>query len=403
MRTKSMLLKPTNILVVCFGNAIENPGPSRFATELAETLHPEFRMDYFGTYLNKKPEDVQVWGQYIKTNSVTSPNTLIRIYKRYLNFKILLPLMRTVRARHIQIVNVHNLNLQIPLIMYPLLRLKKKIIITTLHDYTAIYNRKLYKSDVKNLQHKSMRTITNHKADSLTLNINRYLFNLSHELIYLSEMQKKIFQQFGFINGKVINNKIKECRCPIDVINVTRSQEKKVILFIGRSIGKGLEGLISWISSQDTFKLELVGKPELKELAAHHLDQQQFHFCGELSPQRVAKKIHKSALVYAASECLDVYPTTVLEAIVHGTPVIVSNNCGNADLVESIDKRLVNENLDQITPAQLSSWINTWQKSNNLRRVQKKVTNTEENSFEYKQIFDHWLVHFKTKRPSNNK
>lgn len=365
------------LAVVCYGNFFENPGPAVFAKRLAMSLKDDFEVTLIGTYKENQPKPGATEEFFVIDRDLSLFGTRLSfLYKRYINFGLLIKLLWIITRRKIDIVNLHNLAMKIPLVIIPITKILGKRVVVTCHDYTAIYNRKLYPSDLSRGSGKSDLTKILEKP---ILTINKLCLQLADKVVYLSELQQKHYVAFGFHQGVVIENKIQSCDCPeFSETRLLEEAQTNHILFLGRRIGKGLDQLVQWIARQDTFKLRLAGDSELVEVAKHYLESNKFQYLGNLSPREVAKVIHLSEVVYVVSDCLDVFPTTVLEGIVHGTPVLTSSNCGNAHLVERVASGFVIQSIFELDPITLLGQLAKWKKSPSLSTVQAEVTNIRE-------------------------
>ena len=362
-------LNTKRLLIVTYGNPIENPGPAMLAWELKKRLDQNQNIFFLGTYNSSPPENCGYGETYFKIqNFKEDPGPLGKIYQRYFHIGYTFFLLRKIKSCRVNIVNFHNLGMAIPLLVFPLLRLMNIKTIATFHDYTNVYNRKLYPSDLQAQQTKDLRSLVTRIMNGIVLKTNRIMFKFASNIVYLSTDQKKIYTRFRFPDGAVIENKIEDCRCEYFD---NGSKVKPNIVFIGRRIGKGLDSLIDWIGNQEVFQLTLVGSEDLAQIAQTRLPRHKFEFLGKLPPKEVYLAIHNSTLLYAVSDCLDVYPTTVLEAIVHGIPVLVSRNCGNHHLVSEINPSFIIDGIAEFTPSELLKMLETW---NGKKRTLSKVS-----------------------------
>jgi hypothetical protein len=217
--------------------------------------------------------------------------------------------------------------------------------IVTVHDFTYIIPRKLYPHDlslndsqvdyfvkevssgnVKNLRLTQQRF---HQVFKIRLFIMRQILKTATCLVFISDLQKSIYEGFFFRSGIVIPNGVSECRC----LTKSSKREPDTVLFAGRSAGKGLENLISQINASN-FILHLAGGPELEIIAATHLDSSKFIYHGLLNQGQLFELMHTVAFVSVISECFDVFPSVSLEAMRHGALVLCNRTIGSANLVE---------------------------------------------------------------------
>jgi glycosyltransferase involved in cell wall biosynthesis len=337
-----------------------------------------------GTYEIAPPEAHFDSDTYFKLRtSKVCFKAFMRIYQRYFHFGYIYFLVRQIKKYRVEIVNFHNTGMVIPLLALPIIRLMKIKTIATFHDYTNVYNRKLYPSDLESQRILNIKTLFSRLISGITLNTNRKLFNFASNIVYLSPDQKNIYSKFKFPEGALIENKIEACQC--EFLN-SKDNAKPTIVFIGRRIGKGLDALIDWVENQDLFQLTLIGNEDLNQLAQARLPSHKFKFMGKLSSKEVYLEIHASTLLYAVSDCLDVYPTTVLEGIVHGKPVLVSKNCGNYFLISEIDRRFLIESIASIAPSELLEMSNTWDGNKKTSDIARQICDISQHVEAYKTL-----------------
>jgi glycogen synthase len=85
----------------------------------------------------------------------------------------------------------------------------------------------------------------------------------------------------------------------------------------------------------------LAGPEELRNVAEAFPGKLKYKYLGNLDRAQVFQEIHKVSMVYLASDCFDVFPTTGIEAIRHGAIPIVSDTTGLRELVHDISPNLV--------------------------------------------------------------
>lgn len=240
---------------------------------------------------------------------------------------------------------INQIGLRFPRSIFLVSNLLRIRTIVTVHDFTYIIPRKLYPRDlslndyqvdafvkkilsgnVKNLRLTEQRF---HQVFRIRLYIMRQILNTATCLVFISDLQKRIYEGFLFRSGIVIPNGVSECSC----LTKSSKREPDSVLFAGRSAGKGLENLISRINTSN-FILHLAGGPELEIIASTHLDSSRFIYHGSLAQRELFELMHKVSFVSVMSECFDVFPSVSLEAIRHGALVLCSRTIGSADLVE---------------------------------------------------------------------
>lgn len=154
----------------------------------------------------------------------------------------------------------------------------------------------------------------------------------------ISNLQERVYANFGYRIEAVVPNGVDRCVC-----NSKITRESKSILFAGRDHGKGLKQLLLALRELKGFHLHLAGSDRLLEIIAESDYRGKVTFHGKLSQKNLFELLHKIKFVSALSECFDVYPSMVLEAISHGALPLTSTRAGNSQLVEKIDPDLVLE------------------------------------------------------------
>lgn len=385
MKTRNNFKQQTRgtIAIICYGNIIENAGPASFANQIYLSLREELNVILVGTYIATHPNRYPDSEFYVKepANYLAQLRPM-SLLNRYFGVRILFRILKIALTKKAKVFNIHNLGLRIPLSLYICLRLLRVKIISSLHDYTAIYNRKLYPQDLVNTQK---------CFDKAVLLLNRTIINFSNEITYLSPQQSIIFQQFRFKSGKIIENKIPKCSCPKNIATrIHRDSKQPQILFLGRAIGKGLISLVDWVSNQNIFKLILAGGEDIMAVAEKKLKENQFLYLGKIDNDKIPTVIHPVDVVYCVSECYDVFPTVVLEALVHNKPVLVSNTCGNSYIIKAINKSFVVDNIHSLNAKSLLAQINLWD-TNATKDAIRSLTDVEQFILSYKILYQKYI------------
>lgn len=256
-----------------------------------------------------------------------------------------------------RIIWVHQIGWRIPITALLLFKLCKIPVIFTVHDYTYLRFRKLYLHDFQGENDLESSLLAFHKDKkelglklksraNLWQRLTRWIIQTSSSVVYISQLQSRVYRSAGFPSGRVINNCVKPCGC-LEINKVARSGSNKMqILFAGRFIGKGLERVAEAVRKSDCAHLHLAGSKDLLQFAQKNLCSQQFTYHGALEERALLALIHQVDVTAVASNCFDVFPTITMESLAHGTPVFSTPTTGNFDYVQLIHP-LLGLSLDQ--------------------------------------------------------
>lgn len=384
-------------MIVCFGNELENPGAALFARKLGQGLSINNKVILLGSFQKIK---ATIKAQNFDFKLVQLPfnkknSSILKFYNFYFRFGVLIKVLNYMIKKRAKVVNFHCLSGEIPLSSIVFAKLMRKFVIVSHHDFMAIARRKLYPRDLyytsSNREKDTLKLITKH--DNFLLKINRFIFNYFADYnIVISEMQGRIFQDFGFKNILTIENRINKCTCDITV----PIESKHDILFAGRIIGKGYYELLEWLENKSNLRLGIAGDEILFNEAIKYVSEDRILYYGKVSNEEILKLLHQSNFVYVKSECLDVYPTILLEGIVHGSVVITSRNCGNYRMVERILPNLVVQEMTQLTDKDLFKYEGIWKTSESLKDLVNEITDFDEYVEKYQTLISLGLGYSKT-------
>lgn len=269
------------------------------------------------------------------------------------------------------VVWFHSIGHKFPRISIALVKLLGYPVILTLHDYTwlTFKKTKLYPELLQNgtdidsrgiIPLKSAKLLKSKGINfrtvsaTLVLKYHKRLSDLVDEIICISHQQHSIYVANGFQVKHVVANYVSNCNC---IFKESGLPDKTNVLFAGRSIGKGLELIFDVVANNPQFHLHLAGGVELATRARNVLHSQDYTFHGQLNQTEMAKLLHKVDVVICFSQCFDVFPTIVLEALSHETAVIVSNTCGNFPIVSKVCSNSVIPHGERLTESRIKSVI----------------------------------------------
>jgi glycosyltransferase involved in cell wall biosynthesis len=143
-------------------------------------------------------------------------------------------------------------------------------------------------------------------------------------------MQASIYRSLGFEVLEIVQNGVDECSADHAAIGV--GGDKVNLLFVGRLVGKGLHYALDLTASNSGLHLFLVGGSELLDEARKSLDDSRFTYFGKLDSLELKDVYHNTDYVLVMSECFDVFPGVLMEALSHGCKVLTSRSVGNSHL-----------------------------------------------------------------------
>lgn len=159
-------------------------------------------------------------------------------------------------------------------------------------------------------------------------------------LLAISWLAERAFLRLGFPPSKIYRFGYFEN--PSQLRPEVRASSKE-ILYVGRLVkGKGVELLIEaakpLLGADPSLRLRIVGggvlEPELRKLAETASLRGQIVFSGVLPSHSVPKSLKDAELLVLPSE-EDGWGMVINHALQAGTPVIVSDSCGGAELVSN--------------------------------------------------------------------
>lgn len=313
-------------------------------------------------------------------------DSLLRLFSPF----YLLFLFKTIKARNIDTVWIHQIGYRFPYLVIPIAKILGLKAIITLHDYSYLRFRKLFPhdldlrdSDIENILFNFQ--ISGKLDEHLALKqralwphrIAKYFLCKATQFIYISALQQRIYIENGFPIGRVIENRVSKCSCAPEDETAQASSKSLSVLFAGRFIGKGLEKVCQIVKSNSAVHLHLAGGEELKTYVESQLARDRFTFHGFLTEEQLHSLIHKVDLVSVLSDCFDVFPTILLESIAHGTPTLTSVNTGTFPYIYALSPLLTplsgkEANIEEISRLQINP-----QFSEKMKNLASKFTDRE--------------------------
>lgn len=252
----------------------------------------------------------------------------------------LISFLQVIYRNRVDTIWIHQIGHRFSYFTILLVRLMRKQMVITFHDYSFLRFRKLYPQDLDIPENMIEQELLAHHLNlpnvhkfklrhppTIAHRITRFIFKFVNTIVYVSALQKQIFVDNGFPNGFVIENITNECSCEPQTRFVEDCHQLDV-LFAGRRIGKGLERTVKEIGNYPKAHLHLAGQQELKHYVEKYLPPHSYTYHGFLNSSQLSELIHKMDLVAVLSDCFDVYPTITLEAFSHGAPAITTLSTG---------------------------------------------------------------------------
>lgn len=176
--------------------------------------------------------------------------------------------------------------------------------------------------------------------------MERFQFRYGSKVISLGGRLTEILKrEIYYSNDKiaVIPNAVYQCELP------SKNFEKDILklLYVGRfAFNKGIDVLLESIKTlnREGYKLKLqfhiVGKGPLYDKLTNEYQFENVVYEGFASEERL-KELYETSDLFVFPTLFEGMPTVVLEAMVHGMPVIVSDTGATAELVNSSNGYLV--------------------------------------------------------------
>ena len=176
--------------------------------------------------------------------------------------------------------------------------------------------------------------------------MERYQFHNAAKVISLGGRLTTILKnETYYSNDKiaVIPNAVYECTLPTKNFEA----EELKLLYVGRfAFNKGIDVLLESIKTlnregyKSKLKFYVVGKGPLYEKFTAEYKFDNVEYVGFASEERL-KELYETCDLFVFPTLFEGMPTVVLEAMVHGMPVIVSDTGATAELVNSQNGYLV--------------------------------------------------------------
>ena len=329
----------------------EAAGAASIAMRLTEVARQRHQVEFWCSWINIKPNRVDPNTKFMnfdESDAKKRDRFITKVYKEFFDFKSLFWIYTEIRRFRPDVVWVHQVGNRFPKTVILLFKIMRIKVVVTSHDFGGILPRKLFPQDLMPLNQMTLQKnqepfnlnlrggILRNLVIKTRMSFLREIYNLADMHFLISNLQERIYVNFGYRIKAVVPNGVDRCVC-----NSYATRESRSILFAGRDNGKGLTQLLLALREQKGFHLHLAGSDRLLEIIAEANYQGKVTFHGKLSQDNLFELLHQIKFVSALSECFDVYPSMVLEAISHGALPLTSTRAGNSQLVEKMDPNLV--------------------------------------------------------------
>jgi glycosyltransferase involved in cell wall biosynthesis len=229
---------------------------------------------------------------------------------------------------------IHQIGNHWPMILIPILRLWRIHTIVTLHDFSVLSRYKIQPISSSCITISKLKDLKLTFYQRIRFYVFRFCVNNSTVCVALSDLQKNILSSFGVRISYLIPNGVSTCNH--DYKSITNQQRyTRNILFAGRANLKGLDILVQSINQSNfPWILHLAGSSDLLTYVKK-MGVTNYKYYGIITRDEVSELIHQMDLVFACSQCFDVYPTICLEALRHKTPFITTNISGTSQIYSS--------------------------------------------------------------------
>lgn len=275
----------------------------------------------------------------------------MKVYFEFLDFRLsALCFVNAIRFKP-DVVWIHQVGNSFPKSISLVFRLLHIPTVQTLHDYSLLVPGKLFPShfgwnnpevdtrifELENgeLQVPVLRASKNFTSIGLRFrfNILRKLLNQNTVNVVVGPQQEKIYNLFGLEKIKFLPNVAQSCLC--DESEKPINSPDMRVLFAGRPAGKGLGRICHLIANTESAHLDLAGDSDILNYLPYDLPQSKFTYLGKLAHSELLPLLHGYNYVSVLSDCFDVYPSILIEALAHSSRVLCTSTVGNHGLISS--------------------------------------------------------------------
>lgn len=210
------------------------------------------------------------------------------------------------------------------------IRIRKSKRLITLHDLTAISNRKLNSLEFQSFLEGSRFNYRKMRAFLVKLMMRGVI------TVSIGRTCKEALVGMGFRIDAQIFNRVEACTHSEPVNKIP-----KTVLFAGRSYLKGVDLVARAVALQEGWSMLIASDEEAYRLALEFCPAERIVYLGVIPRRELLQLIHSVELVAVCSQYLDNYPTIGLEALVHGSIPFTTSSTGLMQVLDPISPDLV--------------------------------------------------------------
>lgn len=398
-------MKKVRLAIITDLNPDLNPGANRIAFEFALSAQQFFETEFWTSASssvsssNESSRKVQIRNIVVNERFSNFPrkSNAHKSFREFSSFRALLKVLFWIRDFRPTVIWVHQIGNVFPYTIFLIFRALRIPTIFTLHDFGVLVPRKLFPRDLNcgdniELLHIDQSNASlgklqfqNSLKDRLArarLLIQRLILK-KITLVSISSMQKTILEANGLKIDFVFANGVNKCNsCKQSM------RDENSILFAGRLTGKGFEKVVDVLNSCRKLHLHLAGKKELENEAEKLLTSDRFTYHGELKQKELNQLLHKVRFTAVLSECFDVYPSLLLEAIAHGSYPLAYPTVGNSSILRTVSNYLVSEYATPIDCSLLDRINKDTKLESRIRSVAESLETFDESFERYHKVIN---------------
>lgn len=200
----------------------------------------------------------------------------------------------------------------------------------TLHDLTAISNKKLNSLEVRKIIESSFFNLA-----KIRILITKFLIGKTLT-VSIGESCKNALIEIGFRIDAQISNRIMPCTHTEPQLKIPNS-----VLFAGRPYLKGADFVAKAVARDEEWTMLIASDEEAYKLALEFCPPERVKYLGIIPREELLRLLHSVELVAVCSQYLDNYPTIGLEALVHGAIPFTTSCTGLSEMFTGISPALV--------------------------------------------------------------
>ncbi len=335
----------------------QQAGAAGIALQNAQLLASQNEVEYWCTKsTNFKIEEVSEFSlRFFRQGRLKKwaqqKSRLMKVYFEFLDFRLSASCIFLAIRHKPDIVWIHQVGNGFPKSISLVFHMLRIPTVQTLHDYSLLVPGKLFPAhfgwdnsevdsrivELENgaLQVPMLRASKNLSSIALRFRFKvlRKLLNQNSVNVVVGPQQEKIFNLFGLEKTRFLPNIAEACSCSGSGEKI--SSHNLRVLFAGRPAGKGLGRICHLIANTDNAHLDLAGNSELLNYLPNDFPSSKFTYLGKIPHSKLLPLLHNYNYVSVLSDCFDVYPSILIEALAHSSRVLCTSTVGNHQLITS--------------------------------------------------------------------